>query len=398
MIELHLTLIGLDPERHYGGGIPQPEMPWQWPDPAAAIIDGPWGPLAERLAQGRLQTMDAPAPADSEPVCDDDPDALALRSLLGSDTVPTEIADAAAALRWRGDRRLGAPQPDFLGPDSAWPDNRAISAFDPVHLKAETDHAVVFGGRLLGLSGEETDRLYADLDHWLKQDGLRLLRGVGDRGYLMHGEEDAALLGERDLPPLACALNRNAEPLMTGDDALRPLRRWLTEVQMWLHLHPMNEARAHAGRPTVNSFWVHGRSTPAAAERAMAAMAERIPTDALILTDSPLLLGLLPQARVWNADLDLSTLGAESIHLLLTDPAWCWLEGDEQGWLDALTVIDDWLARQRHAMPDLAWVVDDGRGRRWQAAGRLDRLWRSLATAWKRLTDGFGRSSARSRR
>ncbi len=44
-----------------------------------------------------------------------------------------------------------------------------------------------------------------------------------------------------------------------------PLTRWLNEVQMFLHGHPINEKRQAAGQPAINSLWLWGGGTLPAA-------------------------------------------------------------------------------------------------------------------------------------
>lgn len=361
MTRLHLTILGLDPEhqldRRPAGNDPLAGDPlWVWqPDENEPRVRHP---LAQRLQDGRVRQDKAPRA--TTPDCMD-PDLLALNSLgFAGDAESVPIA----ALRWLGDLRLGALAPD-VPPDLSTASSSLICAFDPVHLKAETDHALVFGSRLLCLSAAERDRLFDDLDAWLREDGLRLVRSTGDRAYLVFDEPEHPRLGTRTLPPLACALNRNAEPLLTGDDALRPLRRWLTELQMWLHLHPVNEERARDGRPVVNSFWPYGR---APLDQVPVQQAED--AGMRIWTDSPVVLGWRSDARAWPDDFPVSDdllSAAEDIHVVLTEPLWCWLEGDEQGWRDALDHIDGWLAHQLKRQPDLNWTLDDGLGRSWIA-------------------------------
>ena len=371
---LHLTLIGLDPDGLHRGR-PAPSAfasHWQWPE-----HDRPAGPLAERVLHGRHRHEAVAGLSTVESHCADDPDRLAVLALDLPQVERERVLERGWAFwRWRGDCRLLAEAGHVM--DAMPAGQGAISLLEPVHLKAETDHAVVFGSRFLALSESEIRSLFADFAHWLHADGLRLLHGRHGRAYLLHppsSDPASALLGERDLAPLAEALNRNAEPLLSSDAALRPLRRWLTEVQMWLHGHPVNEARARRGLPEVNSFWLHGRTelSPASRQQDEAVAAVDIPP---FWTDSALLLGAFPQAAVWHPELNIGTDGGR---VVLTEPGWCWLEGDVAGWHQALDTVDRWLAEQLAANPKLRLRVDNGRGDYWQPAGGLLRAWRQLA-------------------
>jgi hypothetical protein len=66
---------------------------------------------------------------------------------------------------------------------------------------------------------------------------------------------------------LNATVNHNSEPIskMAGrridgelTDKNGPLTRWLNEVQMVLHLHPVNERRQTHGKPAINSLWLWG--------------------------------------------------------------------------------------------------------------------------------------------
>ena len=51
------------------------------------------------------------------------------------------------------------------------------------------------------------------------------------------------------------ALDQDLTPWMPAHPTLRRLQN---EMQMLMYTHPVNEARSHARRPTVNSFWISG--------------------------------------------------------------------------------------------------------------------------------------------
>jgi hypothetical protein len=64
---------------------------------------------------------------------------------------------------------------------------------------------------------------------------------------------------------LAAAVDHPAEPIsavagrrVDGEISGLPLARWLNEVQMFLHGHPVNEQRRDIGQPEINSLWLWG--------------------------------------------------------------------------------------------------------------------------------------------
>ena len=51
---------------------------------------------------------------------------------------------------------------------------------------------------------------------------------------------------------------RNLEEAMPTGEAAPLMKRLMTELQMLLHEHPVNVARARAGLPEINAVWLHG--------------------------------------------------------------------------------------------------------------------------------------------
>ena len=61
-------------------------------------------------------------------------------------------------------------------------------------------------------------------------------------------------------------IGQNVKPWIPVGPAARPLQRLQSEMQMLLYNHPVNDARDARRQITVNSFWLHGAGTWAAAE------------------------------------------------------------------------------------------------------------------------------------
>jgi hypothetical protein len=56
--------------------------------------------------------------------------------------------------------------------------------------------------------------------------------------------------------PLKKAMHQELRPFLpSGKDAAR-WNRWMTEVQMVLHAHPVNQQREALGKKTVNWMWI----------------------------------------------------------------------------------------------------------------------------------------------
>lgn len=128
---------------------------------------------------------------------------------------------------------------------------------DPAHVRPDMTGARVLAVGELGLSVEEADALVAPLRTLFGDAGFPISAPHPARWYL-------ALPREAKLPAFS------PPEAVLGDDLFSHLpdgpegRRWralLNEAQILLHNHPVNQARAAAGRITANSlcFWGAGR-------------------------------------------------------------------------------------------------------------------------------------------
>ncbi len=145
---------------------------------------------------------------------------------------------------------------------------------DPVHLHADPNKVLVYGPAQLALSGPEADDLLGSLQQEFPELGWQ--RGVEPgRWYVQRPAEVTGIA------PSAQWLNgRSLTPFMPLAAAHRVWRRWLNDLQMILHEHPLNQQRARAGRPTVNGVWWFGAGTPAPA--AASSFTQMIGNDVLL--------------------------------------------------------------------------------------------------------------------
>lgn len=400
MPAITVTLLGLQPEPKNRTNdtfaksiVPSAAFPptaWQWHAP------NPQSLLAQTLQHSRARRVRHPAAI----TCDDDPDAR----LLGR-FAPVANPQHTALYAMQADL---AADPALRAALSHLPDCAAISRIAPVHLQAGTDHAVVMGARYLHLNAAEWQQLSDELNAWLANDGLSLLTAASGRQYLIYTAAAIARIGSHDLPALGCALNRNAQPLLAGTE-LRGLRRWLTEAQMWLYAHPTNARRAAQGQAEINSLWVWGRSTcppqtpgsdspSAAPTRRATPPASAQDNPPLIYTDSAALAGalsasqpatdvLLSQSSLPQlADLPARVLASQQpLHLVWSEPAWCYLEGDVEGWQRAMQAVDEFVqALSARSQTPLRLTLDNGAGLHWPPnrrgiMGFFSTLWRATS-------------------
>lgn len=131
---------------------------------------------------------------------------------------------------------------------------------DPVHLRADRSRLLLFDAAQLRIAPEETQALAEAFNRHYLTEGLRLEFPLPTRGYL-HLPRQPALR----TTPLAQAIGRDVDAqLPTGPEA-RDWHRFLNEVQMLFHDHPVNRARESRGLPSINSLWLWGGGRPLAA-------------------------------------------------------------------------------------------------------------------------------------
>jgi hypothetical protein len=134
------------------------------------------------------------------------------------------------------------------GADGCWllatPMHFAAGLTDLTPTALEGDSAV---GR------EERTQLAAMLAPHLREAGLDL-HEQADGAWLLRSER---LLEVETATPAAVVIRGIDAAMPKGRDAAA-LRRLLTELQMLLHEHPVNLARARRSAPAVNAVWLHG--------------------------------------------------------------------------------------------------------------------------------------------
>jgi len=132
------------------------------------------------------------------------------------------------------------------------PDARAANwlCADPVHLKFHHERIVLADTGAFSLAAEESAALIEALNREFGDLG-RFEAPHPERWYLSIAETLAYRA-----PPLSAAAGRTLD-LPEGGDAAR-VKRWLNEIQMMLHAHPVNQAREARGQPPVNGLWLWG--------------------------------------------------------------------------------------------------------------------------------------------
>jgi hypothetical protein len=152
-------------------------------------------------------------------------------------------------------------------------DSSGIVCADPIHLQADRDTAKLLPAEMLNITDEEADGLLKDINEFLKADDFTLFR-IKDRGWFLLGMDASSLAS---FPPSFLA-NRNASAYMPEGEGSGQWRRLMTELQMLLHAHPINERREQLGKLPINSLWFWGGAAPYSEEGVLEDSAESAST------------------------------------------------------------------------------------------------------------------------
>ncbi len=145
---------------------------------------------------------------------------------------------------------------------------------DPVHLRFHQERIVLADAGAFPLTDADATALLAALNAEFSA------LGTFHQGHARCWYVEL----KTPLPHPAPALSVVAGRRLDGDieNKTSPLYRWLNEVQMFLHQHPVNAARAARGEPVINSLWLWGEGGTATVNA---------PFDA-VYADDPLARGL----------------------------------------------------------------------------------------------------------
>jgi hypothetical protein len=172
---------------------------------------------------------------------------------------------------WLGSGELAAAAPasvaaaacdELASADMVW-----LAA--PVHLSASltTVHLDPFG--LLRLDAVAQDTLRASFERTFRDSGYRLVP-TSSGVFLTAGP---ALTDIETADPAHHLGSSITEALPKGRDA-PALRRLGAEIDMWLHEHPVNQARQRERRRSISSLWFWGGGAPLRGSKIIANAAE----------------------------------------------------------------------------------------------------------------------------
>lgn len=267
------------------------------------------------------------------------------------------LAPEAQATRWLGLqppplgalRLLGETDKPADTDRGANPNDGLWLCADPIHLRLHQEEIVVADGRQLELAAEELAALAASLNaHYAGEASFHPV--TAERWYVRLETPWAAALPWDALPPLSAAAGRRLHLPTPADRPSRQLVALMNEIQMLLHSHPVNEARAERGQPAVNGLWLWGPGT--LADEGVAA------APGGVWGDEPLARGLALAANLQHHPLPMAAPGllqaapqGERHLACLSGLQQAAQDQDAQAWQAALAHLEtDWFAPLKQAL------------------------------------------------
>jgi len=208
------------------------------------------------------------------------------------------VGETAPGMQASGQPPVGAPAAnDWNGRTGRDRPVGQLMRADPVSLRADRDSAILSPPGSLGLDGDESRRLVADLNAFLVGDGL-VLHAVRPTSWYLSGEGLPARLGpspdalafrtldaSHDVPP-------GASPEARADH--RRLRTLQSEIEMMLHAHPVNAERRAGGRATISGLHLWGAAVPLIRDAARDRVRHPDPQDGTNVRVPDLVIGAAP--------------------------------------------------------------------------------------------------------
>lgn len=129
--------------------------------------------------------------------------------------------------------------------------NRTAAFASPVWQQMGMHHVNIISGEFIGIQKEEAQRLCADLSAFY-QDKDWQFEPLCESMWLLSMPKIEDWGAE-------CVLDVCGQPEMDGQAHGKDAVSWLamqTEIQMFLHTHPINQAREQQGLPEINGLWL----------------------------------------------------------------------------------------------------------------------------------------------
>jgi hypothetical protein len=129
----------------------------------------------------------------------------------------------------------------------------AIGQVTPVHLHLGTEQVTLTDPDALALNTGDARLLFDALRPLFGEAGFTLHWGAAQRWFVEHPTMAGLATASLDR-----VVGRNVDPWLPDTRTSRAWQRLLSEAQMVLHAHAVNERREAAGLPAINSLWLSG--------------------------------------------------------------------------------------------------------------------------------------------
>lgn len=123
----------------------------------------------------------------------------------------------------------------------------------PVHLQADMDHAVLTPATDISITDADAAALCGSLNQHFEQDGLHINR-LSKEQWIIGTDEEMRIT----TTSLSDAVGRNINFLLPQGDDSGKWKKILTEAQMLMYSHEVNEWREEKGLMSINSLWFYG--------------------------------------------------------------------------------------------------------------------------------------------
>ena len=180
--------------------------------------------------------------------------APALANLLARGT--STSAPSNSLENWLLDRfslTTGGAAISLLGENAVAPDDDYWLRADPVHLSINRDRVVLLDASQLDIGAEEAKQLCDSLNEHFHGDGLSFIAPNPQRWYVK-----CATGHPLQTHPLSVVRGRRIDKFGFSGPGRGLWEGRLSEAQMLLHAHPVNEAREERDALAINSLWLWG--------------------------------------------------------------------------------------------------------------------------------------------
>ncbi len=130
---------------------------------------------------------------------------------------------------------------------------------DPLHLTATLTSVHLSPHGVLRLEADAQRELCQAFNEAFEEVGYRLIPARAGR-FLAAGPAPPGRIETTD--PARYLGSTLADALPRAGEGAGALRRVSGELEMWLHEHPINARRAHAGRALISTLWLWGGGAP----------------------------------------------------------------------------------------------------------------------------------------